>query len=115
MKRIALFLAFVVLVLGLFQFTKGFNEHGVFTVAIGLSLFLILLKEKRFEVVQMRKEIQWLLFESGITSYKIAKVTGISQYTLGKYKKGKSDIGNMSLDNAELLHECYLKIKKEEI
>lgn len=53
----------------------------------------------------MRKEIEWLLFESRITSYQISKGTGIAQYTLGKYKKGKSDIGNMSLDNAELLYK----------
>lgn len=62
----------------------------------------------------MRKEIEWLLFESEITSYQISKETGIAQYTLGKYRKGNSKIGNMSLDNAEKLYNCYWKRKEGE-
>ena len=62
----------------------------------------------------MRKEIEWMLFESGITSYQISKETGIAQYTLGKYKKGASDIGNMSLSNAEAIYKFSLEVKRSE-
>lgn len=45
------------------------------------------------------------LFESDITSYRIGKDNGLSPQLVDKYRKGKSDLGNMTLKNAEKLSE----------
>lgn len=60
----------------------------------------------------IKKPIEYLLFKSGITNYQISKETGIRQTTLGKYTTRKSEIGNMSLDNAEKLHAYFKEIFK---
>lgn len=60
----------------------------------------------------MKKEIEWLLFDSGVSNYQISRATGISQVVLSKYATGKSDVGKMTLDNAERLYEYYKEVLK---
>lgn len=43
------------------------------------------------------------LFNSKLTSYKIAKDTGLSTQLIDKYRTGKSKLENMKLGNAETL------------
>lgn len=45
------------------------------------------------------------LFDSDITTYRMAKDTGLSQGTLDRYRSGQSDIGNMNLKTAKELEE----------
>ena len=61
---------------------------------------------------EVHEKIQWLLHESHITVYRIAKETGINNVTLYKYIQGKSEIENMTLNNAMKLYEFA---KKEEV
>lgn len=58
----------------------------------------------------MKKQIEWLLFRSGITNYQISQATEISQVALSKYTTGKSDIGRMTLDNASKLYDYYKEV-----
>lgn len=62
---------------------------------------------------KMKKQIEWLLTESGISNYKISKETGISEVMLGRYSSGKVEVGRMSLDNAIRLYDFYIKVSKE--
>lgn len=55
----------------------------------------------------MKKAIEWLLFDSGLSNYQISQATGISQVSLSKYATGKSDVGKMTLDNAIKLYDFY--------
>lgn len=55
----------------------------------------------------MKRDIEWLLFESEISIYEISKATGISQQTLYKYTNKISDIKNMTFGNALKLHKYY--------
>lgn len=55
----------------------------------------------------MKKAIEFLLFNSGVSNYQIAKATGISQVVLSKYATGKSDVGRMTLDNAEKIYNYF--------
>ena len=57
----------------------------------------------------LKDNIERLLFESGISNYKISKDTGIAQTTLSRFSTKKSTVGNMSLDNAIKLNEYYKK------
>lgn len=50
------------------------------------------------------------LFNSKLTSYKIAKDTGLSTQLIDKYRTGKSKIENMALGNAELLVDYAKKV-----
>jgi hypothetical protein len=65
----------------------------------------------------MKTAIEYLLFRSDVSNYQLSKVTGIGQNVLGNYTTGKSDVGNMSLDNAIKLHDQFKgmvkKMKKE--
>jgi hypothetical protein len=56
---------------------------------------------------KMKTAIEFLLFRSDVSNYKIAKETGIGQNVLSNYFTGKADIGNMSLDNAEILYNHF--------
>lgn len=60
----------------------------------------------------MKKQIEWLLTESGVSNYRISKETGISEVMLGRYSSGKIDVGRMSLDNAIKLHKYYTELEK---
>ncbi|MCJ7840491.1 type I-C CRISPR-associated protein Cas8c/Csd1 [Lederbergia sp. NSJ-179] len=62
---------------------------------------------------EAKRAIEYLLFESGISNYKISQMTGISPPVLGKYSNGKSDIENMTFGNAIKLYNCYLQLKEE--
>lgn len=57
--------------------------------------------------------IQWLIFDSGVSNYKISKETGVTEQLLGHYKNGKKDIRNMTLDTAIKLTEYALQIKEK--
>lgn len=58
----------------------------------------------------MKKEIEELL-NSDLTSYKIAKETGITVQQIDRYRKS-SKVGNITLDNAIKLYNFYKKEKK---
>lgn len=59
----------------------------------------------------MREEIQELL-DSDVTGYKIFKTTGVSQSVISDLRKGKRSLDNISLLNAERLHEYQLKLNE---
>lgn len=58
----------------------------------------------------MKKEIEELL-KSDLTSYKIAKETGITVQQIDRYRKS-SKVGNITLDNAIKLYDFYKKVYK---
>lgn len=60
-------------------------------------------------MIDIKENIEKLLFESGESMYKISKETGIAQTTLSRFVRKESDIENMSLKNAMKLNEYYLK------
>lgn len=64
---------------------------------------------------EAKRAIEYLLFESNVSNYKISQETGISQPVLGKYSNGKSDIENMTFGNAIKLYNCYQKLKEAKI
>lgn len=61
----------------------------------------------------MKNNIKKLLFDSGISNYRISKDTGIAQTTLSRFTRKESSIGNMSLNNAIKLNEYFLSMKEE--
>lgn len=61
----------------------------------------------------IKKAIEYILFESSVSKYRISKETGISQPLLTKYSKGVSNIENMTFGNAIKLYNFYLSIKEE--
>jgi predicted transcriptional regulator len=54
------------------------------------------------------------LLQSDISAYKISKETDIPQSTLSKIKKGKIDVGKITLDNALKLNKFFLDNKVSE-
>lgn len=58
----------------------------------------------------MKKEIEELL-NSDLTSYRIAKETGITKQQIARYRKS-SKVGNITLDNAIKLYNFYRKNKE---
>ncbi|MEJ8777614.1 hypothetical protein [Pseudogracilibacillus sp. ICA-222130] len=60
--------------------------------------------------MNIKENISKLLFDSGLSNYKISKDTGIAQTTLGRFTTKKSDIDNMSLGNAIKLNEYYSRL-----
>lgn len=53
------------------------------------------------------------LLSSSLTSYRIAKDTGLPPQLLDNYRTGKSKVENMSLGKAEKLVEYQLKKEME--
>lgn len=53
------------------------------------------------------------LFNSELTSYRIAKDAGMNQKTLWNMREGKTDMGRIEFDNAILLTDIYDKFKEE--
>ncbi|MBU7218585.1 Trp family transcriptional regulator [Staphylococcus gallinarum] len=49
------------------------------------------------------------LLDSEKTAYQIEKDTGVSRAKIGRLKKGKNDIDNLSLASAKVLYE-YAKV-----
>lgn len=58
--------------------------------------------------------IQWLLFESGITRYKISKDTGVPDNTLADLATGKTKLERMKFLTAVKLTEYAEQIKKDQ-
>lgn len=56
---------------------------------------------------QIKEAIMQLLNDPKISSYQIAKATGISEPVLHKYRTGKSNVDNMTLGNALRLYRYY--------
>lgn len=54
------------------------------------------------------------LFDSSITSYRIAKDCGLSPQFVDNYRTGKSNVENMALGKAEILVDYKNKIEKME-
>lgn len=58
--------------------------------------------------MKLSKKIQAVI-DSDYTSYKIEKESGIAPSTFGRFRSGKRDIKNMTLDIAEKLEVFYDK------
>ena len=56
-------------------------------------------------------EIQKVL-DINVTSYRISKITGITELVLSKYRKGTYNIKNMTLDTADKLLSNISEIEK---
>ena len=56
-------------------------------------------------------EVQEVL-DINVTSYRISKITGITELVLSKYRKGTYNIKNMTLDTADKLISNRSEIEK---
>ena len=56
-------------------------------------------------------EVQEVL-NINVTSYRISKITGITEHVVSKYRKGTYKIENMALETAEKLISSRSEIKK---
>ena len=56
-------------------------------------------------------EVQKVL-DIDVTSYRISKITGITELVLSKYRKGTYNVKNMSLDTADKLISNLSEIEK---
>ena len=54
------------------------------------------------------------VLDINVTSYRISKITGITELVLSKYRKGTYNIKNMTLDTADKLLSNISEIKKYE-
>ena len=52
------------------------------------------------------------ILDIDVTSYRISKITGITEHVLSKYKKGIYSVKNMSLDTADKLISNRSEIEK---
>lgn len=52
------------------------------------------------------------LLQSDVTSYRIQKDTGIRQQMIDRYRKGQSELKNMTLDVAEKLYNYATSMQK---
>ncbi len=59
----------------------------------------------------MRKNIETLI-ASGVTAYKVSKETDIPKNTAYRIFKGEASLDNISLRNAEILNDYFLKLKE---
>ena len=64
-------------------------------------------------MVNLTNEVQEVL-DINVTSYRISKITGITELVLSKYRKGTYSIKNMTLETAEKLLSNISEIKKYE-
>ena len=60
------------------------------------------------------KDIQWLLFDSGVSFYRIGKDTGLSESNIYRLQQGQSQIENLRFTTACILTEYARKVKQEE-
>ena len=65
--------------------------------------------------MSIQPKIKWLLNESGIKTYTIAKELGENVQTLDNYKNNPEKIDRMTLGRAEKLAQYADKIKKIQI
>lgn len=56
-------------------------------------------------------EVQKVL-DINVTSYRISKITGITEHVVSKYRKGTYKIENMALETAEKLISSRSEIEK---
>lgn len=63
--------------------------------------------------MNIKKNIEELLFNSGISGNKIANESGVPQSTVSRFLTGESKLGNMKLDHAITLNDYYIKLKGE--
>ena len=54
------------------------------------------------------------ILDINVTSYRISKITGITEHVLSKYKKGVYSVKNMSLETADKLISNRSEIEKYE-
>lgn len=52
------------------------------------------------------------LLQSDVTSYRIQKDTGVRQQMIDRYRKGQSELKNMTLDVAEKLYNYAISLQK---
>ena len=52
------------------------------------------------------------ILDINVTSYRISKITGITEHVLSKYKKGIYSVKNMSLETADKLISNSSEIEK---
>ena len=52
------------------------------------------------------------VLDINVTSYRISKITGITEHVLSKYKKGVYSVKNMSLETADKLISNRSEIEK---
>ena len=52
------------------------------------------------------------ILDINVTSYRISKITGITEHVLSKYKKGVYSVKNMSLETADKLISNRSEIEK---
>ena len=52
------------------------------------------------------------VLDINVTSYRISKITGITEHVLSKYQKGTYKIKNMSLETADKLLTSRSEIEK---
>ena len=64
-------------------------------------------------MVNLVNEVQKVL-DINVTSYRISKITGITELVLSKYRKGTYNIKNMTLETADKLISSRSEIKKYE-
>ena len=62
-------------------------------------------------MVNLVNEVQKVL-DINVTSYRISKITGITELVLSKYRKGTYSIKNMTLDTADKLISSRSEIEK---
>ena len=62
-------------------------------------------------MVNLVNEVQKVL-DINVTSYRISKITGITELVLSKYRKGTYNIKNMTLDTADKLISNLSEIEK---
>ncbi|MCS4488390.1 XRE family transcriptional regulator [Streptococcus sciuri] len=60
-------------------------------------------------MIEVLEKEELLAFLTSHSRYQIAKATGISEQTLANYAKGRTDVGNMSYNNALKLTEYAKK------
>ena len=61
--------------------------------------------------MELVNEVQKVL-DINVTSYRISKITGITELVLSKYRKGTYNIKNMTLDTADKLISNRSEIEK---
>lgn len=64
-------------------------------------------------MVNLVSEVQKVL-DINVTSYRISKITGITEFVVSKYRKGTYNIKNMSLETADKLISSRSEIEKYE-
>ena len=52
------------------------------------------------------------ILDINVTSYRISKITGITELVLSKYRKGTYNVKNMSLETADKLISNIFEIEK---